>query len=283
MNYRDVTIGIVTFKSEKVIFDCLKSIQKIKNIIILDNSNDIYLKNKIKKKYPRLKFIISKKNQGYGEGNNQILKICKTPYLLILSPDTVLKKNCEKELLKAAISKKNKFSIIAPLANEKNFGILKEKILKKKDLFEVDFVKGFAMLVDKKKLKKVGMFDKNIFLYLEEIDLCRRLKNVKEKIFICRKANIKHLGAKSSNIGFSYEKIRNWHWMWSNVYYDKKFNNMIYVYQKYIVKLFNNLFKTFIYLLFFNRKKMTISYLRFSGIYNCLIGKNSWYRSNLKS
>ena len=46
MNYRDVTIGIVTFKSEKVIFNCLKSIKNIRNIIILDNSNDKNLKKK---------------------------------------------------------------------------------------------------------------------------------------------------------------------------------------------------------------------------------------------
>ena len=34
MNYNNLTIGIVTFKSEKVIFNCLKSIKKFKNIII---------------------------------------------------------------------------------------------------------------------------------------------------------------------------------------------------------------------------------------------------------
>ena len=41
MNYKDITVGIVTFKSENVIFDCLKSIKYIKKIIIFDNSNDI--------------------------------------------------------------------------------------------------------------------------------------------------------------------------------------------------------------------------------------------------
>ena len=74
MNYNDVTIGIVTFKSEKVIFNCLKSIKNIKKIIIFDNSNDTQLKYKISKKYPNIKFIISKKNLGFGGGNNQILK-----------------------------------------------------------------------------------------------------------------------------------------------------------------------------------------------------------------
>ena len=35
MNYSDITVGIVSFKSEKVIFRCLKSIKKLKKIIIL--------------------------------------------------------------------------------------------------------------------------------------------------------------------------------------------------------------------------------------------------------
>ena len=49
MNYNQITVGIVTFRSENVIFNCLKSIKKIENIIILDNSNDETLKKKIKK------------------------------------------------------------------------------------------------------------------------------------------------------------------------------------------------------------------------------------------
>ena len=52
MNYNNLTIGIVTFKSEKVIFNCLKSIKKFKNIIIFDNSNDKNLRIQIKKKFP---------------------------------------------------------------------------------------------------------------------------------------------------------------------------------------------------------------------------------------
>ena len=62
MNFKDITVGIVTFNSEKVIFECLKSIKKIKNIIIFDNSNDHTLKKKILSQFPNIKFILSKKN-----------------------------------------------------------------------------------------------------------------------------------------------------------------------------------------------------------------------------
>ena len=74
MNIKDITVGIVTFRSEKVIFRCLKSLENIKKIIILDNSNDLILKEKIKKVYPHINFILSKKNIGYGGGNNKIFR-----------------------------------------------------------------------------------------------------------------------------------------------------------------------------------------------------------------
>ena len=61
MNYSDITVGIVSFKSEKVIFRCLKSIKKLKKIIIFDNSNDENLKKTINLIYPKIKFILSKK------------------------------------------------------------------------------------------------------------------------------------------------------------------------------------------------------------------------------
>ena len=74
MNYNQITVGIVTFKSEKVIFECLNSIKKIKNIIIFDNSNDKVLKKKINLIFPKIKIYLSKKNLGYGVANNRIIK-----------------------------------------------------------------------------------------------------------------------------------------------------------------------------------------------------------------
>jgi len=281
MNYNDVTIGIVTFKSEKVIFNCLKSIKNIKKIIIFDNSNDIELKHKILKKYPKIQFIVSKKNLGYGGGNNQILKKSKTKYFFLLSPDTILKKKCEQELMKQ-INKIKDFSLIAPFAKEKNFGFFQEnKKIKNKNLLEVDYVKGFAMLFNTKKIKKFKMFDENIFLYLEEIDLCKRLRKKNHKIYVCKNAKIVHIGAKSSNLGFEYEKCRNWHWMWSKVYFDKKHFGTFYAVNKYFFQIIKDIFKLIMFSMMLNRKKVFISYLRLSGVFNSLLGNSSWYRPKI--
>ena len=270
MNIKDITVGIVTFRSEKVIFKCLKSLENIKKIIILDNSNDLILKEKIKKIYPHINFILSKKNNGYGGGNNKIFRLAKTSHVLVLNPDTILSKNCIKELIHQANLIKNKFAILAPC----------EKNNIKKEIIEVDYVKGFSMLVNLSKIKKIKMFDENFFLYLEEIDLCKRLKLVSEKIYICGKAKITHLSAKSSNIGFEFEKCRNWHWMWSKVYYNKKYKNLFYVLRSAFLTILFNYTKGILFYLF-NRKTSQIYFLRGSGTINAIMGKNSWYRPKI--
>ena len=145
----------------------------------------------------------------------------------------------------------------------------------------MDYVKGFAMLFNTKKIKKFKMFDENIFLYLEEIDLCKRLRKKKHKIYVCKNAKIAHIGAKSSNLGFEYEKCRNWHWMWSKVYFDKKHFGTFYAVNKYFFQIIKDIFKLIIFSMMLNRKKVFISYLRLSGIFNSLLGNSSWYRPKI--
>ena len=282
MNYSDITVGIVSFKSEKVIFRCLKSIKKLKKIIIFDNSNDNKLKKKINLIYPKIKFILSKKNLGYGEANNKIIKICKTKFLFILNPDTILEKKCERELLDSIKYLKNNFAVISPLSKEKNYSINSFHIEKNiNSLINVEYVKGFAMLVNIAQIKNIGMFDKKIFLYLEEIDLCNRLKDKNKKIYINKKAKIIHLGAKSTNLGFEFEKCRNWHWMWSSFYFYKKNNNYFLTALKFAPILLTNFLKFLFFSIVFNYKKKIIYYMRMTGIFNSMIGKSSWYRPKL--
>ena len=284
MNYSDITVGIVTFKSDKVIFQCLKSIKKIKKIIIFDNSNDIKLKNKIAKIYPKIKFILSKKNLGYSKANNKLINFSKSKYFFVLSPDAILKKNCESELLKLIKSKKYNFSIIAPIAKENNFGFFdKNRNTYNKHFIEVDYVKGFAMLINKIKIKKIGLFDENFFLYLEEIDLCKRLLSKNEKIYVSKYAKIIHLGAKSSDLGFEYEKCRSWHWMWSKFYYNKKHKGYIFSFIKTFPTFIFSILKYFFYTFSGNKNKKEIYKMRILGNFNSYLLRNSFYRPQIKN
>ena len=87
MNNKDITAVITSFKSENKILNCIKSLGKEFKIIIIENSNDKNLKDKLEKEYPNLKCILSDKNLGYAKGNNLGLSMVKTKYALIINPD----------------------------------------------------------------------------------------------------------------------------------------------------------------------------------------------------
>ena len=108
---------------------------------------------------------------------------------------------------------KGDFTILAPnLIN--NYGFFSDKNNDlQKEIIEVDYVKGFAMLINLKKINFQKIFDENFFLFLEEIDLCKRIKNSGEKIFVVKNSKVQHLAKQASGDSLSIELCRNWHWM----------------------------------------------------------------------
>ena len=87
MNNKDITAIITSFRSENKILNCIKSLGKDFKIIVIENSNDNILKDKLEKDYPNLQCVLSDKNLGYAKGNNLGLSMVKTKYALIINPD----------------------------------------------------------------------------------------------------------------------------------------------------------------------------------------------------
>ena len=56
------------------------------------------------------------------------------------------------------------------------------------------------MLIDKSKFENENYFDENFFLYLENNDLCLRQKRKKEKLFVIKNSEIKHLGSYTTKL-----------------------------------------------------------------------------------
>tara|TARA_Y100000816_G_scaffold273055_1_gene239049 strand:- start:1663 stop:2493 length:831 start_codon:yes stop_codon:yes gene_type:complete len=272
----NLTIVIVSFNSGDILHRCIKSIDKKYPIIIVENSLNNKLKFELEKIYPNVNCILPKENLGYGAGNNLGIKQAKSKYVLILNPDTILYEDTISNLLIQAEIIKD-FSIIGPriVENENE----KTELLKK-DNESVQYIKGFAILFNKEKFDKIGLFDENYFLYFEEIDLCKRITNSGNKIYLVKNSLIKHVGGKSHEDKFNVEMelSRNWHWMWSTFYYYKKNYNYLYAVKKVYKNFLSSLFKFLFYSLVFNKEKKMIYYQRMSGIFNGIIGKKSWYR-----
>ena len=77
---QNLSIVIVTFKSEAVIHDCIKSIDKDIKIIVIENSDNTEFKEKLEEKYSNVSCILSYSNLGMGSGNNLGIKKTKTDF-----------------------------------------------------------------------------------------------------------------------------------------------------------------------------------------------------------
>ena len=285
---QNLSVIIVSYKSEYVIENCINSIDNQIEIIVIDNSNNEDLKKKIETKYKNVKCILSKKNLGMGAGNNLGIKNVDKDFVLILNPDVTLEKDSINEFFTAA-NEINNFGVIAPISNKVEYP---NYILKKGcnfDLvkpFKVKSVDGYAMLLNLRRLKKIdnfNFFDENFFLYLENEDLCKRLIENDEDIYVIPKSKINHLGGGAVDPKYrnEIEYLRNWHWMWSKFYFNKKH----YGYLIAVFKVFKNLvsakIKFFYYLITLNTFKRKIYQMRLFGLISSMIGKNSYYRPKI--
>ena len=225
---QNLSIVIVTIKSEKVIHKCIKSIQENIPIIVVENSNNHNFKKTLDSDYKNVTCIVTGENIGMGAGNNMGIRSAKTDYVYIINPDVTFNQNTLDELFIAS-EKISDFSIMTPICSDSkfpNYKYINDKNDSKieNNTFKVKSIDGYSMLLNKKKLNNETYFDENFFLYLENDDLCHRVIKNGGIIYVVAKAKINHLGASAVNDKFldEIEYSRNWHWIWSKFYFNKK-------------------------------------------------------------
>ena len=276
MESKDISIVIVTFKSEDIISKCLKSIPNDIKVIIVENSKNEKFKKNLENKYNNVDCILTGNNRGYAAANNIGLNIVKTKYALVLNPDCILEHEAIRNFFITANNVQD-FHLIGP-AQDQMINI----DFKNNDFIQVENLKGFAIFFNMSKFSN-KFFDENYFLYFEEIDLCKYVKKNNGKIYLDKNIIIKHEGASSVKKlkKIELEKNRNWHWMWSTFYFHKKHKGFLLALIIILPKLLSSFFKIFIYMLILNKEKHSIYVCRLSGIFNSIIGKKSWYRPSI--
>ena len=278
LNIEDITFVIVTHKSENIIETCLNSLPQQSKKIIVENSKNINLENSLKSKYDNIEVILLE-NIGMGGSNNAGIKKCTTKYAFVLNPDVKFREDTIKNLIES-LQKIDDFVIASPLNSNPNFPnyniYYKTEKINEEKVISVDSLDGFSMLINIEKFPNKEFFDENFFLYLENDDLCLRVKKNKGNIYIIKNSLIDHLGTGSSNINI--EHLRNWHWMWSKFYFNKKHYGYITAFIKVFFNLISAIIKYLFYLLIFNTHKKKIYEMRAKGTINAMLGKKSFYR-----
>jgi len=227
LKYPLVEVIILTHNGKKNIEICLTSLRKTDynnlKITVVDQNSKDDTSDFIKKEYPEVNLIINNKNKSFSEGNNDILKISKAKYCILLNDDTKQNPNWVKDLVKIAekdeniaalqpkvLSMKNKkeFEYAGasggfidiygyPVCRGRIFQKLEEDYRQYNDIRNIFWSCGVAMFLNMKIIKKIGYLDESFESYAEELDLSWRINLAGYEIKVVPKSIIYHLGSAS--------------------------------------------------------------------------------------
>ena len=228
----DVSIVIVNYNVREYIISCIESIYKHSNsnisfeIVVVDNdSNDDSL-IALKKVNPKIKIIENNFNFGFSVAVNQGVKICKGEYIFLLNPDTLFIDDVLSKLIKLTnklpnfgvigpklVSKKGEYqqsfwreptliSTLLSIAHLDSFNFKKNYTNVKFDnIIQVDTVSGGGMFLKKEVFNHVNGLDENLF-WMEDIDLCIRLKRRGYLTYYFTETEIVHFIGKSAKTNY---------------------------------------------------------------------------------
>lgn len=221
-----VSIVVVNYNGRDLLKLVLDSVNKIKyknlEIIVVDNNSNDGSIDFIKKNYPKVKIVKNNENLGYS-GINSAMLYCKGKYILFLNNDIEIDKNCVRELLNV-IEKDEKIGMVAPrLVNYynkkfKSGGTWVSRAFYNGHIHGDGTVKEIPYLgvglIRKKLVDKFGyLFDKDYFIYAEDLDLGLRLRLLGYNVVFVPEAVLYHMHAvttkKSKNYKMTFLLERN--------------------------------------------------------------------------
>jgi len=254
----NIAISIVTFNNDctilgKTLQSCLNADLKI-HISIIDNSKNAAIKELCVKM--NIEYIATLKNIGFGSGHNIAINkmLNQAEYHLILNPDVYFAKGMLEEMYSFAQDNKD-IGLIIPkvlysdnsiqyacklLPNPFDFA-LRRLIsampnlffcLKKRDeIYELrftgydeqidaPFLSGCFMCIRNEVFNKIGLFDTRFFMYLEDVDLSRRIHKYFRtvyypKVSVCHEwegGSRRNLKLLMYQIGSAIKYFNKWGW-----------------------------------------------------------------------
>ena len=240
----DLSVVIVSYNTNELLVDCLKSVKvAVKNIksevFVIDNNSHDGTPEMVKRNFPWVKLIANSDNRGFSKANNQAIKIARGKYVLILNPDTRVLQDTFTKMIKfmdenpdvgvatcrvefpsgkldvdcrrhfptpwrsfCHFSGLSKIFIGSKIFDQYNYGYLPEN-----KEHEVDACVGAFMIIPKKAIDKVGMFDEEDFFYGEDLDWCWRFREAGYKIIYTPITKIIHYKGASSGIKKSSQEV----------------------------------------------------------------------------
>ncbi len=246
---KNISVIITLYKTPPNKLKTLKQYENY-NLIIFDQdtkSNKKTISRILKKKF---RYFYSKKNIGLSKSTNFLISKVKTKFFLFTQADIQITKVSIVNLFRVIKSKKDVI-FAAPVIGQSY-----KKNLTKKYIYS-NKLNAVIMLCDLKKVRKIGFFDENFFLYWEDIDLMERVKNSKFKMIKVLNSYAKHYGGKSTVENYKTKIIRQTNFKYGEFIFDLKYKKLRLL--KIVRTLLQSVFFIPVYLIIYDSNKL-ISY-----------------------
>jgi len=216
---QQTSIVIVNWNGEKYLPDLLESLRgsAANKTIVVDNaSTDRSLE--FLTGTPGIELVRNPTNLGFGAAANQGIRLSASPYVLILNMD-IRAHPGSIDLLEEFLKERTNAAVAAPQLlfpdgriqpSCRSFPTIwglflyfsyldhvlpsryRWKEARHKKTTETDQPMGAALMFRKSALDQTGLFDERFFMYMEEVDLCKRIRDAGWKIYYCAEAKMIH-------------------------------------------------------------------------------------------
>lgn len=230
----DVSIVIVSFNTREVLRECLESVERESadlrvEVLVVDNNSSDGSPEMIEREFPGVRLFRSDVNLGFASANNVALEVVRGCYPVLLNSDAFLRpgalalavrhmdENPDVGLAGARLvgrddswqpsarmfpSLTTDLFVMTGLAGKfpksRLFGKFDRTWADPLEACECDWVPGAFSIIRAEALKKAGLFDPEFFLYSEEVDLCRRIREAGYRIMYWPDVVVTHIGGESS-------------------------------------------------------------------------------------
>ncbi|MEQ1824166.1 MAG: glycosyltransferase family 2 protein [Fimbriimonadaceae bacterium] len=215
-----VAVLIVNFRTPDLTVEAIRSVlsePEVTEIVVVENGSGDDSFERISKAIEgemRVTVIKSIENLGFGRGNNLGAEHATADFLFLLNSDATLHAGALSTLLTNWQTLETP-GILAPAIRMPDghtlqldtFGIMPtaKRLLSRAtkrsdpDWLEPDWVSGCAMLLKRADFEAVGGFDSDVFMYYEDVLLCRAIRGLGRTIHRCLEASVTHLGGASAS------------------------------------------------------------------------------------
>jgi GT2 family glycosyltransferase len=226
----DISVIIVCYKGWERLKRCLEALDTFTGtrfgmeVIVVDNHSMDDTINKLEERFPKFSFLHNTINGGFANGCNLGTVNATGEFLLFLNPDTVAAETEIVKLLNAARSDPGHFILSCRQVSENGkesraagsfpelwnlTGFLKLVSGRRNKNYSTgnrilypDWVSGSVIMIRREIFTKLNGFDEDFWLYSEDVDLCRRVKNMGGGIAYYRDIVVEHNHGGSSRINF---------------------------------------------------------------------------------